>query len=224
MLDTYGIVVAAFSVIDKANQVKFFEETFSVANISPEVVFRMLFFILCSVDVAFSGWELWWRTYITEEALSTIKHIQLIEKKEFAAIALNPVHEIFVFYIASLSAPYLSYTPLNVDVHPSYRSQISGLIAETPPTKILVRYLDFVDKFFLDLASELLEHTEINDYAIKLVYGQRSPYGLIYSLRSVELETLKAYIKTNLANVFIRRSKSPTNALILFNQKSNSFF
>ena len=35
----------------------------------------------------------------------------------------------------------------------------------------------------------------------------------------MELETLKAYIKTNLANGFIRLSKSPTNAPILYDRK-----
>ena len=33
--DTHGIVVAAFSVVDKANRVRFSEETFLVANVSP---------------------------------------------------------------------------------------------------------------------------------------------------------------------------------------------
>ena len=37
----------------------------------------------------------------------------------------------------------------------------------------------------------------------------------------MELETLKAYIETNLANGFIRPSKSPTGAPILFDQKSD---
>ena len=37
----------------------------------------------------------------------------------------------------------------------------------------------------------------------------------------MELETLKAYIKTNLANRFIRLSKSPANAPILFDKKSD---
>ena len=40
----------------------------------------------------------------------------------------------------------------------------------------------------------------------------------------MELEILKAYIETNLANSFIRLSKSPAGAPILFNWKSNSFF
>ena len=40
----------------------------------------------------------------------------------------------------------------------------------------------------------------------------------------MELETLKAYIETNLANEFIRSLKSPVEAPILFDQKSNGFF
>ncbi len=45
------------------------------------------------------------------------------------------------------------------------------------------------------------------------------PYGHIYSLRPVELETLKAYIENNLASGFIRPSKSPAGAPILFDKK-----
>ena len=57
-LDTHGMVVAAFSVEDKANRVRFFEETFLVANVSPEVVLGMPFLTLSSADVDFSGREL----------------------------------------------------------------------------------------------------------------------------------------------------------------------
>ena len=40
----------------------------------------------------------------------------------------------------------------------------------------------------------------------------------------MELETLKIYIKTNLANGFIRPSKSPAGALILFDKKPDGSF
>ena len=40
----------------------------------------------------------------------------------------------------------------------------------------------------------------------------------------MELETLKAYIETNLANEFTRPSKSPVRAPILFDRKSDRFF
>ena len=57
-LETYRMVVAAFSVEDKANRVRFFEETFLVANVSPEVVFGMPFLTLSGADVDFLGREI----------------------------------------------------------------------------------------------------------------------------------------------------------------------
>ena len=58
MLNIFGMIVAAFSMMDKANQIRFFKETFLVANVSPEVIFEMLFFTLSGVDVDFLSWEL----------------------------------------------------------------------------------------------------------------------------------------------------------------------
>ena len=52
-LETYGMVVAAFSVIDQADRVRFFEETFLVANVSPDVVLGMLFLALSGAAVDF---------------------------------------------------------------------------------------------------------------------------------------------------------------------------
>ena len=57
ILDTFRMVVIAFSVTDKANRVKFFEEIFIVANVSP-VVFRMPFLTLSGADVDFLGQKL----------------------------------------------------------------------------------------------------------------------------------------------------------------------
>ena len=59
MLNIYGIVVAAFSVTDKANQIRFFEKIFLMANISLEVVFGMLFLILNDANIDFLDWKLW---------------------------------------------------------------------------------------------------------------------------------------------------------------------
>ena len=57
MLDNFGMVVATFLVMDKANQVRFFEETFLVANVSLEVVLGMPFLTLSGADVDFLGQE-----------------------------------------------------------------------------------------------------------------------------------------------------------------------
>ena len=45
-------------MVDKTNRVGFFEETFLVANISLEIVFKMSFLILSGADVDFLGQEL----------------------------------------------------------------------------------------------------------------------------------------------------------------------
>ena len=223
MLDTFGMMILAFLVTNKANRVRFFEETFLVANVSPEVVFRMSFLTLSGANVDFFGRELRWRTYTTKKALLTTRRIKLVGKKEFAATALIPKSETFVVHVASLSSnasPSSSLFELNV--HPSCRPQISSLITKEAPTKVPAKYSDFTDVFSPDLASELPEHTGINDHTIELVDGQQPPYRPIYSLGPVEVETLKAYIETNLANGFIRLSKSPAGAPILFDRKSNS--
>ena len=118
MLDTFAMVVSAFSVTDKANQLRFFEETFLVANISLEVVLEMPFFILSGADVNFAGRKLWWKTYTTKKILSTTKRVKLVGKKEFAVAALDPEHETYVVHVASLSS-----TPLaSPNVHPFRRA------------------------------------------------------------------------------------------------------
>ena len=62
---------------------------------------------------------------------------------------------------------------------------------------------------------ELPKNTEINEYAIKLEEGKQPPFGSIYSLGPMELKTMKTYIKTKLANGFIRHLKSLAGISIL---------
>lgn len=51
MLDIYGIVVVAFLVANKTNQIRFFKEIFLVANVNPKVVFGMIFLTLSNVNI-----------------------------------------------------------------------------------------------------------------------------------------------------------------------------
>lgn len=58
ILDIYKIVGAVFSMTDKANQEKFFEKTFLIANINPKIVLRIPFLTLSNVDINFLDWKL----------------------------------------------------------------------------------------------------------------------------------------------------------------------
>ena len=214
------MVVIAFLVMDKANSVKFFEKTFLIANVGLEVVYGMSFLTLSNADVDFLDWELWWRTYITKEALLTIKCVKLVRKKEFAVAALDLEYKTFIVHIASLSSTplviFLVSIPIDVDVHLFCRSQVSGLTIKEAFIKVLNEYIDFADVFSPDLVIKLPNHTRINNDAIELVDGQQLSYGPIYSLGLVKLEILKAYIRINLANGFIKISKSSASTPIPF--------
>ena len=226
MLDSFEMVVTAFSVTDKANRVKFFEQTFLVAHISPTRVLGMPFLNLSSTNINFLGWKLRWRTYTTDEVIPTVRRNKLVDKKEFAAAKLDPEHETYVVHVRLVSFDVLpSSSPLELDIHPFRRPQVSGLIVEEASTKVSHEYLDFADVFSSDLMSKLFEHTGIKDHDIGIVNScQQPPYKPIYSLLPVELEILKTYIDTNLANGFIRPSKSPAGAPILCDRKPDGTF
>ncbi len=54
-------------------------------------------------------------------------------------------------------------------MHPSRRAQIAYLKVDKAPTKVPSKYADFVEVFSPNLATELSEHTGINNHAIELV-------------------------------------------------------
>ena len=102
-LDTFGMVIAGFQVIDKLGRARFFQETFLLADTTMEVVLGMPFLTFSNADIQFAEKELTWRTYTTEDALPTTRRVELIDKKEFAKAALDENIEVFVVHVSSLS-------------------------------------------------------------------------------------------------------------------------
>ena len=109
-----------------------------------------------------------------------------------------------------------------MSIYPVRKTQLALLL--TKKVIMPIKYLDFSDVFLEKSANILLERTGANKHAIKLEKGKQLPYRLIYSLEPVEFKTLKTYIKTNLANIFIQASKSLAGAPILFVCKPNGNF
>ena len=108
---------------------------------------------------------------------------------------------------------------LNLGIYPDRKAEIASLLTEE--VKIPNKYSDFANVFSEEKALILLKRTELNEHAINLKNGKQPPYGPIYSLGLVELETLKTYIETHLKTGFIRPSKSAVSAPILFDKKPN---
>ena len=208
------MVIAGFQVEEKLGRARFFQESFLLAETSMEVVLGMPFLAFSNVDIQFAEKELIWRSYTAAEALSTTKWVELIDKKEFAKATLDEESETFVVHIAILEAPLAGMA-----IHLSWVAHISALIQDKASTKVLPKYADYADKFSFDLTMELPKNTGINKHAIELQDDKQPPYGPIYSLKLVELETLKTYIETHLKTGFIWHFKLPAGAPILFNKK-----
>lgn len=129
-------------------------------------------------------------------------------------MALDPNKKAFVMHVSTIIVEPMI-------IHLAHKAQIASLKADKVPITIPTKYLDFINVFSEKFAIKLPEYTKINTHAINLEKDKQPTYWPIYILEPVELETLKTYIKTNLANDFIRRSKCPTDAQILFDQKPN---
>ena len=215
-LETLGMVIADFQVENKVGKPRFFQKTFLVTDTKFEVIQKILFVKLSNTDMLFGEKILTWKTYTTNKALFSTKQVQIINKKDFIIAVLDADSKTFVMYVAIREQKeILVYSKKQAQI----KAQVGPLLFNKASTKVLVEYSNYSNVFSAEYVAELLENTGINEHAIKLEESKQPLFRPIYSLKLVELKTLKSYIKTNLANNFTWRSKSPVGALILFDRK-----
>ena len=157
------MVVSTFSVLDKDEKKRFFKVSFLLANVNPDIVLGILFFIMSNANIDFQAQDLQWRSYITEDVFLITRQVELTKKKKFLATAFNSEHKAFIVYVAAFSVD------LSDKIHLLRRTWIAQLKADKASTKISCKYADFVDVFSSKLAVELFKHIRINDHTIELV-------------------------------------------------------
>ena len=209
------MVISTFFMLNKDDRERFFQENFLLADVKLDVVFEIFVLIINNTDVDFQAWDLQWRSYTIGDKLSTTRHVGLIKKKKFAAVALDPGYKAFVVKVDILSVSSSD------KVYLSKKAQIVYMKADKALFQVLNKYTNFANVFLPKLAADLLEYTGINNHTIDSVNDWQLPYNLIYSIGLVKLEILKGYIKNNLANDFIRPFKSFARASIFFDKKPN---
>lgn len=84
---------------------------------------------------------------------------------------------------------------------------------------IPAEYSNYNNIFSVENAIEFLKYTRINNYAIRLEKIKQLLFKHIYTLKLLELKTLKTSIETNLVNSFIWSFKSLTG-VFFFSIKS----
>ncbi|KAL1953485.1 hypothetical protein VTO42DRAFT_2764 [Malbranchea cinnamomea] len=91
----------------------------------------------------------------------------------------------------------------------------------SPPAESLPDWLeDFQDVFSAEKAAEL-PPIDGPTHAIELKEGVEPPYMPIYNLSQKELETLRKYLEDSIGKGWIRESKSPAGAPVLFAPKAD---
>ena len=95
-------------------------------------------------------------------------------------------------------------------------SPVSVVHTNASTSFLIDKYVDFADVFGKRNADRLPEHRPY-DYP----RWCKSPFGPIYGLSEPELEALRVYMHENLTRGFIRHSKSPARAPILFVKKKD---
>lgn len=106
--------------------------------------------------------EIFWKTYIPIEIILIRKWVKLIEKKKFITRVLNPEKETYVSHIISLVNFY-------THVHPSWQTQVRGLLSTHIFITISYKYTNFADVFLLNLATLFPKYMWIKNPTIKLI-------------------------------------------------------
>jgi len=93
---------------------------------------------------------------------------------------------------------------------------------EVLKTKIPSEYYDYLDLFKNKEGNKLPPHRPHVDHKIELVPGGQLIFSPLYNLSETKAKELSNYVKENLKKSFIRSSKSPYAAPILFTKKKDS--
>ncbi len=96
--------------------------------------------------------------------------------------------------------------------------QLETLDESLEEPTILKAYRELANIFLPSNANFLPPHRD-EYHAIELKPGKTTPFDPLYNLFEYQLKTLREYIDKNLANGFIRPSKSSAGALVLFTPK-----
>lgn len=88
------------------------------------------------------------------------------------------------------------------------------------------KYAEYIDRFLQKTIAKLQKQTDFKNHIINLKKGRQLPYKPIFSLRSLEVETLTTYIRVNLMNKVFNLFLLKLNGLLrlyIDYQNSNNF-
>lgn len=138
----------------------------------------------------------------------------------FAAESLNPRNKMFNISLRDIDLLLDDSMQRLNTIH--LRNNTIKVIPKDADPKVYLpsQYHEFLDVFDRNQANELPPHRTW-DHAIDLQPGKTPPASRPYSMNQYELKALREYLEKELSKGFIRISRSPAAAPVLFVKKPN---
>lgn len=218
-LQTFGVHFLTINVLNKDDVPKYFEEFFLKISMQDDLILGMFWFYLAEPHVSWFNRIIEWPK--NSSILPTINRVAVFDPEEFVEECINEKSAAYVLYIRQ----YLDNSENLKGVHSFRKAKIVAVIVnkikkKEKKLKIPKKWAAYKNLFDSKKAYKLPKHGS-TDHAIDLKNDKTLSHDPIYSLSKSELKILKEYIDKHLANDFIRYSKSPVDAPILFVKKKN---
>ena len=193
-LKIYGVAQARLALTDSKGTTLTEQIWFVVAEVQPySMVLGMPWLETHNPRVDYSTKKLVFRMN-TPTRKERFRKIGLETPEQFWSTMTSPKSDLYVCSVTKLAQ--------------------DGLI------ELLKEYEGLEEVASFDDSASLPEHGQ-QDLAIELVSGKSPPYSPLYNLSEAELTVLRKYLDEYLARGWIRRSKSPAGAPILFAKKKD---
>lgn len=219
-ISTYEVHFLNFEIIDRTGHTRFFKDTFLACDCKNTFILGMPWLALANPDVDWATTEgnyIQWREYNAKIALETTRRVELTDAETFAEKITDTANKVYVMHVKYIPDSDTPGPPGQATSAMDLKQQdFDDSEVLLPPA-----YQDFAEVFSDADANKLPEHG-LHDHAIDLIDERQPPYGPVYNLSEVGLTVLRQYIDKHLANKFIRPSKSPAGAPILFIKKPSS--
>ncbi len=101
------------------------------------------------------------------------------------------------------------------------RDMAGDVLMATRPEPTVPEAYEAYARVFSEVDSESMPNHGPQNLAIELLDGKQPPWGPIYNLSEKELATLRDYLETQLKRGWIRASKSPAGAPVVFVPKKD---
>lgn len=222
-MQTYGVHQLNFEVTDRLGHTRYFKDSFLACDCENPLVLGMPWLTLANLNIHWLPVDkipghIEWKQYNASVALETTRRITTTDAEDFAKEAMAGADNVYVMHVKHISDPVADMRLGTPSATTVTSMNLKQKAFDNSAVIVPDEYQSFSDVFSDNKTNVLPPHGP-DDHAIDLIDNRQPLYSPVYNLSEVELTVLRQYIDKHLANQFIRPSKLPAEAPILFVKK-----